>query len=167
MAASKHSSIVVKTPGRQKLNPDADMRKALRTIVTTRLREVLSFEQAVLADSGPDAIHDMRVAARRLRALLMVFRSVFPRKKLKKQRRTLSLLIKPLGRVRDFDIIISRLQSYRKQLLPGERIAVEILLERQMDLRAQQFLVLRSELEKLQSECYQKALRKFLKDSFS
>ncbi|MGA2623912.1 MAG: CHAD domain-containing protein [Bacteroidota bacterium] len=167
MTASRQASIVVKTPLRQKLDPDAGLRKALRTIVNTRLREVLSFEQAVLADSGPDAIHDMRVAARRLRALLTVFRLMFPRKKLKKQKRSLSLLIKSLGRVRDCDIIINRLHSHRKLLPPGERIAVEVLLERQMDLRAQQFLVLKNELERLQSDGYQKAMRQFLTDSFS
>lgn len=167
MTPLKNASLVVKTPGRKKINPDAGMTEALRTIVITKLREVLSFERAVLEDSGPDAIHDMRVAARRLRALLTVFRSMFPRKKLKKQKRTLSLLIKSLGRVRDCDVIINRLHSYRKLLLPDERIAVEILLERQMDLRAQKFLVLKNELESLQSQGYQKTLRKFLKDSFS
>ena len=167
MTPSRQAPIVVKTPVRQKLDPDAVMKKALRTIVNTRLREVLSFEQAVAEDSGPDAIHDMRVAARRLRALLVVFRSMFPRKKLKKQKRTLSMLIKSLGRVRDCDIIIGRLQSYGRLLLPGERIAVEILLDRQMDVRAQQFLVLKSELEKLRADGYQKALRQFLKDSFA
>ncbi len=167
MTTPKSAALAVKTPGRKKLNPDAGMTKALRTIVTTKLREVLSFEQAVLADSGPDAIHDMRVAARRLRAILMVFRPMFPGKKLKKQKRTLSLLIKALGRVRDCDIIIRRLQSHRKLLPPAERIAVDILLERQMDLRAQKFLVLNNDLESLQSQGYEKSLRQFLKDSFS
>ena len=58
-----------------------------------------------------DAIHDLRVAIRRLRRCLQVFAQFYPRHSWKPMRRRLSGLMDACGSVRDRDIAIELLEK--------------------------------------------------------
>jgi CHAD domain-containing protein len=61
------------------------------------------------ADHSPDAIHDVRVAIRRLSRCLKVFAQFYPGQSWKKARAELSVLLHAAGAVRDRDIAIELL----------------------------------------------------------
>src|SRR5947207_2234375 len=60
-------------------------------------------------DSDADAIHDVRVAIRRLRQCLLIFSQFYPGDSWKKLRRELSGVMQSCGEVRDRDIAIGLL----------------------------------------------------------
>lgn len=70
------------------------------------------------AKPGVDAVHDLRVATRRLDACLDVFRSQFRRKGARVMRQTLRELRKAAGAVRDRDIAIALCQEAGQPVPP-------------------------------------------------
>lgn len=107
-------------------------------IVRTRFEEVMAFEASVLAPQSPDrgvaAVHDMRVASRRLRAALEAFVDVFPKKRHRQILKSVKGLADALGEVRDLDVMVKRLQR-QKALTGGERRALATITT---DLESQQ-----------------------------
>ncbi len=90
---------------------------------------VLERETAVLAAhrrSGaatptPDDIHDLRVAARRLRVALKLFRRVLARADVAHYRDELRWFAKALGDARDLDVYADGFKAYAQTLLPVQR----------------------------------------------
>ena len=88
----------------------------MRTYVFTQTADLLhrlavqikQLKQAP-ADSDGEAIHDVRVAIRRLRQCLRVFSKFYPDNSWKKIRRELAGVMQSCGRVRDRDIAIGLL----------------------------------------------------------
>ena len=79
------------------------------------------------AKPGVDAVHDVRVATRRLDACLDVFRAQFRRKGARAMRKTLRALRKAAGAVRDRDIAIELYREAGEPVPPrlrGERAAL-------------------------------------------
>ncbi len=60
----------------------------------------------------PEHIHRMRVASRRLRAAIPIFRSCFPAKKYRKWRKEIKNITASLGEARDLDVQIAFLEQY-------------------------------------------------------
>lgn len=59
----------------------------------------------------PEHLHNMRVSIRRLRAALQVFRTIFPSRTVKDFRAELKWIADCLGKVRDLDVHIHRLED--------------------------------------------------------
>lgn len=104
----------------------------------TRLLNRLVYQvNATIARRDSDAIHDLRVAVRRLAQGLIVFKPCFASKKPKKIRRFLKAIMTRAGEVRDCDIaiqLLSKIQSagtvqLRNELNVRRRAAVDALLE--------------------------------------
>jgi len=77
---------------------------------TTDLLAKLSAEiERAAGDRHPDAIHDLRVAIRRLSRCLRVFSQFYPGRSWKKARAQLSELMHAAGAVRDRDIALELL----------------------------------------------------------
>ena len=49
------------------------------------MEEMLSYEFETIKGNDPEALHDMRISARRLRAALKIHRQFFPKKPLRRQ----------------------------------------------------------------------------------
>jgi CHAD domain-containing protein len=87
------------------------MRKYARS-QTSILLGRLAFEvNRASRSSEPDAVHDLRVAIRRLSRALRVFAHFFPDGSWKKSRHALTALMKAAGRVRDRDIALDLLRQ--------------------------------------------------------
>jgi CHAD domain-containing protein len=100
-----------KIPG---LDPDANVGEGVKKILTARFNEMISHEQGTIDGSDIEALHDMRVASRRVQAVLKIFRSLFPKKKFKAEYEELRGLIRSLGEVRDFDVFIDKLEKMKE-----------------------------------------------------
>ena len=74
----------------------------------------------------PEQLHDLRVAGRRLDAMLRQFRRSLPASMLR-IRATLKTVLRALGSVRDLDVALSELQVFSRQLPKSERKSVEPL----------------------------------------
>jgi triphosphatase len=94
-----------------------------------------------------EELHDLRVAGRRLDAILRQFKSFLPPAFLK-VRATLKTVLRALGRVRDFDIALSELEDFSRKLPKSDRVGVaplkEHLLSERGRARAQMLNVLDS-----------------------
>ena len=73
------------------------------------LHSLASEIERAAEDGGPDAIHDLRVAIRRLSRCLRAFAGFYPGRSWKKARAELSELLHAAGEVRDRDIALEML----------------------------------------------------------
>ena len=67
------------------LKPDDALAIAIEKILRTRFEEMISFEENTVKREDIESLHDMRVASRRLQALMRIFRKSFKRKKFKEE----------------------------------------------------------------------------------
>jgi CHAD domain-containing protein len=118
------------------LNPDESLAGCVPTIVQTRLDETLSYEEGSLKGTDVEAIHDMRVASRRLQTVLQIFKECLPRKRLKKVDKELRLLIRRLGSTREHDVFLLSLQAFRSSLDEASARAIDLLIARETGERA-------------------------------
>jgi CHAD domain-containing protein len=102
-------------------------------VVAVRAAEVFEHSEGVLDIEDTEALHDMRVATRRLRAALEVFEPCFPRKRHRRALKRVKKLADALGERRDRDVAIAALREFEPP--ERDRAAVDALIGR---LRAEQ-----------------------------
>lgn len=126
------------------LDCDEPLRVAAGKILWTRFDEMTSFTDAALAGQDIEAVHDMRVASRRLRAALELFRDVFPARRYRELRDRVKILARALGTVRDLDVMLERLQQDRR----GRPASQQLVLREMIAELEQQRLAAREALAK-------------------
>jgi triphosphatase len=77
---------------------------------------------------GPEALHRLRVTARRMQTILSLFRAYLPAS-VRNSRQTLKGLLDALGLVRDADIRLEAVSAFRGGLPEGERDGLDPLLQ--------------------------------------
>jgi CHAD domain-containing protein len=99
-------------------------------VVLANLRRYLSawylHEPGARLGDNPDELHDLRVAGRRLDAILRQFRSSLPVAFLR-IRPTLKKVLRALGDARDLDVALSELETFGRKLPAADRESVEPL----------------------------------------
>jgi CHAD domain-containing protein len=110
---------------------------ALAAARTVRVRadELFANADGVLDTSDIERVHDMRVASRRLRAVLEIFEPCFPQGDFKTVLRDVKALADALGERRDPDVHIEDMEELEKQVQAAMRPGIDALVER---LRARQ-----------------------------
>ena len=86
--------------------PDMPFAEAAATTVSVRARELWEHSAGVLDVDDIERVHDMRVATRRLRAVLEIFAACFPRGRHRAVLREVKALADALGERRDPDVQI-------------------------------------------------------------
>lgn len=86
----------------------------------------------------PDGIHDLRVASRRLRAILTAHAKSFPKTKLGKLRKRIQRVTTVLGKPRELDVTLALLERHRQMLHGSERYAINHVIRRVRAERAAQ-----------------------------
>lgn len=124
-----------------------------------RATEVFEHSDGVLDVGDIEALHDMRVATRRLRAALEVYAPCFPAKRHRKALKRVKKLADALGERRDRDVAIEFLTGFADEAPEADRAAVEALIER---LRREQ-LEANEELEPFLAAKRLKKLRRRLR----
>ncbi|MGH3843307.1 MAG: CHAD domain-containing protein [Pseudonocardiaceae bacterium] len=100
----------------------------LRAALDTRLRALLAHDPGTLIGEDPEELHQMRVAVRRMRAMLKAARPLLERTWADDLRAELGWLGRALGPVRDADVLIERLRDRAAAFSDTDREAVEILI---------------------------------------
>ncbi|MDQ2743839.1 MAG: CHAD domain-containing protein [Chloroflexota bacterium] len=95
------------------LRCDESARQAAGKVLWTRFEDMLSYRSAALSSETIEGVHDMRVATRRLRAALDLFRDVLPRRWYREVRVDVKRLARALGAVRDLEVTLERLRRDR------------------------------------------------------
>jgi CHAD domain-containing protein len=123
------------------LLPDDALAEAGRKTLLFHFAEMLSHQEGTLLGEDIEALHDMRVATRRMRAALDIFGPAFQPKTVRKHLKGLRLAGRALGRVRDLDVFIEKAGLYRSTLPPELQSGLDPLLaawqaEREQDRQA-------------------------------
>ncbi len=103
------------------------MPEAARKVLAFHFRKLKNREAGTRSGSDPEELHNMRVAARRMRAAWRVFDGSFKPGRTRKLRRRLGIVADRLGAVRDLDVLIANLDEYRAGLDEAQRPGLEPL----------------------------------------
>src|SRR5215204_4681523 len=117
------------------VTPREPYRRAGARIVRVRTRELFDHAEGVLDTGDIEGVHDMRVASRRLRAVLEIFAPCFPQSEFKGVLRDVKQLADALGERRDPDVHIDALTAFSKSLTAANKPGVARLVE---ELRTRQ-----------------------------
>jgi CHAD domain-containing protein len=117
------------------IEPDATFREAAASAIEVRADEVFAFRDRALDTSDIEGVHDMRVATRRLRAVMEIFAVCFPREQHRRALKEVKELADTLGERRDPDVMIDGLEAVAKGLGPADRSGIRQL---ERALRAEQ-----------------------------
>ena len=101
---------------------------AAAKIIEVRVAELIGHSQGLLDTGDIDRVHDMRVATRRLRAVLEIFRPCFPRGELKAALRQVKTLADALGERRDRDVAIAALGDIAGSMTAQDRAGIVSLV---------------------------------------
>jgi CHAD domain-containing protein len=105
-------------------------REAAAKAVAVRADEVWEHADNVLDVGDIERVHDMRVATRRLRAVLEIFSPCFPKKAHRSALREVKALADALGERRDPDVQIEHLEAYGDAAPAQDRPGVDVLVSR-------------------------------------
>jgi triphosphatase len=107
-----------------------DSSMAIVDVALANLRRYLSawhlHEPGARLGDNPEELHDLRVAGRRLDAILRQFRSSLPASFLR-IRPTLKKILRALGDARDLDVALGELETFSRELPESDRESVEPL----------------------------------------
>src|ERR1700693_2548998 len=99
-------------------------------VALANLRRYLSawhlYEPGARLGDNPEELHDLRVAGRRMDAILRQFRSSLPASFLR-IRPTLKKVLRALGDARDLDVALIELEAFGRELPASERESIEPL----------------------------------------
>ena len=128
--------------------PPPDEWNKVRKLALRHLNRFISLEAKVLKGDDPDAIHDMRVASRRLQQVLdLIFPTPLPREA-RRLRRKIRRCRRALGDVRNCDVLLEH---------------VERRLGRRRSSHREAWAAVKQHLQERRSESFARAIRKLSK----
>lgn len=104
-------------------------------VVEVRCDELIELSEGILETTSIEAVHDMRVATRRLRAALEVFAGSFPAEEGREVLREVKRIADLLGRRRDPDVAIAQLEGFAEQASASDRRGVLAFADHYRDQR--------------------------------
>jgi CHAD domain-containing protein len=117
------------------LEADTPLAEAAARTVQVRSAEIFSFAGGVLDTGDIERVHDMRVATRRLRAVLEVYSACFEKPAFKTSLRDVKTLARALGARRDPDVALQEIEAIAVHLPGSARPGVDAIKD---ELRAEQ-----------------------------
>jgi len=140
-----------------KADSSAEPFERLRALLRTQLREILAHDPGTRLGTDPESLHDMRVAVRRSRALLLAGRKLIAAdtQALEDELRWIGSV---LGSVRDLDVMLAHLHEKAAELGPPDTKTAERLLRK---LEQRRTRARRALLRALDSDRYLSLLDRF------
>jgi CHAD domain-containing protein len=108
-------------------------RAAAAMAVEVRAEEVFEHAAGVLDMSDIERVHDMRVATRRLRAVMEIFEQAFPKKQHRETLKDVKALADALGERRDRDVAIDAMAKIGRALTATDRRGIDHLIDELRD----------------------------------
>lgn len=119
-------------------------------VIRQSLERMLSHAEGVRAADDIEALHDMRVASRRLRAALSVFAAAFPGPEFVRFERDVKAVTDALGEARDLDVMIETLERLEESIPENERAGMHALVEAKRKQRAKRQKEVRRALNEIE-----------------
>ena len=141
------------------LSADASFADAAAKVVAVRAQELADHADNVLDTTDIERVHDMRVATRRLRAVLEIFAPCFPKRLHRDVLRDVKALADALGERRDPDVHIAALDAFADGVKRSSRPGVELLADRFRAEQAEANARLAEALERAQARDLEGRLR--------
>jgi CHAD domain-containing protein len=112
------------------LRADMTFAQAAAATVAVRAEEVFEHGAGVLDTDEIERVHDMRVATRRLRAVLEIYAPCFPKGALRPVLKEVKALADALGARRDPDVLLARLDQMRAALTSADVLGIDAFAAR-------------------------------------
>lgn len=112
------------------IRPDASFAEAAHTAITKQIGELFANLAGTRDGDDIEALHDMRVASRRLRAALSIFSEAFPRKLFGPIEKQVADITDILGAVRDADVLLDFMRSARDQSSESQQVGLDLFIDR-------------------------------------
>lgn len=142
---------MAKAPRYGDIGPGEPLGTLANAVVRSLWGAMLSPSSAVLLGNNVEAVHDMRVAMRRLRFALRTFGDGYPHKRLERISKKTRRLRKKLGEVRDADVHLAALRSALAGAAEAERAGIGFAIERVAEERGRalsEFAILLSQFDR-------------------
>lgn len=120
-------------------------------IVRTRARELVEHADGVLDTSDIERVHAMRVASRRLRAVMEIFAPCFPKPEFREALRDVKRIADALGERRDPDVHLDAMEKLAAAVPAAQRPGVESLMAAFSEQQARGNVTLAAELDRMRS----------------
>ncbi len=144
--------------GRTDLTSQHTLAEVGRWLLRKSFRKLLSREDDTRADEDIEGVHQMRVATRKLRAILQIMSPVVPSKQVRHFRKELRKVANALAPVRDCDVFLEHVLTGLFSLPQAEQAGMTVLIDALQRDRAEAFGKLVTFLD---SEPYADFKRKF------
>lgn len=112
------------------LSTDLPYGEVAARVLEMRCEELIEHSRNVLDLGDIEGVHAMRVATRRLRAAIEIFRPCFPREDGKLTLREVKALADALGERRDRDVAIDALEAFAAAMAAPDRPGIRSLADR-------------------------------------
>ncbi len=133
-------------PGVTALTPLAEAAPAM---LHAKAGPLFELEAAARGGADADAVHDMRVASRRLREVMRLLAPLYPARDFRRWYRRARSITRALGPVRDSDVFIEEFGALGRRLGEGGRGAVTFMLGYRMGQREAELEALNHALSRL------------------
>ncbi len=111
------------------LGPDTPYARAAAATVAVRAEELWEHAEGVLDTSDIERVHDMRVATRRLRAVLEIYEPCFDRAEVRSVLRDVKRLADALGERRDPDVELAALEALQEAVPKADEPGIELFAQ--------------------------------------
>lgn len=112
------------------LSTDLPYGEVAARVLEVRCEELIEHSRGVLDMGEIEGVHAMRVATRRLRAAIEIFRPCFPKEEGKLTLREVKALADALGERRDRDVAIDALEAFAAAMAAPDRPGIRSLADR-------------------------------------
>jgi CHAD domain-containing protein len=123
--------------------------EAAPALLRAKARPLFELEDDARGGADMDAVHDMRVASRRLREAMRLFEPLYPRREFKAWYRSIRTITRALGPVRDSDVFIDSFSRLSKELDEGGRRCVAFVVGYRSAVRERELDTLNTTLNAL------------------
>ena len=142
--------------------PNATFIEAAHTSLRQQLHEMMSHLEGTRQGDDIEALHDMRVASRRLRAALSVFAAAFPPKPFAVTEKEVAKTTDALGAVRDSDVQIEFMQAAIDAAPESEKVGLRAFAVHLQAERDRERVLLVKELNRLEKSSFLKDFDRLL-----
>ncbi len=142
--------------------PDATYIEAAHTSLRQQLHEMMTNLDGTRLGDDIEALHDMRVASRRLRAALSVFSAAFPPKPFGVIEKEVAKTTDALGAVRDSDVQIEFMEAAIENAPESEKVGLRAFVDHLQKERDRERVLLVKELNRLEKSGFVKDFNRLL-----
>ncbi|MDZ4179862.1 MAG: CHAD domain-containing protein [Coriobacteriia bacterium] len=138
--------------------------RAAPLLLLAKAKPLFALESAARAGADMDAVHDMRVASRRLREAMRLLEPLYPRKRFRAWYRSVRTITRALGPVRDSDVFIDAFSRLGPELSEGGRRFSAFLIGQRMGRREYELVLLNEALAALDLKASRREFKALVHD---